>query len=70
MNQNCTNNNFTSTISPVLNSTLPNNLTFQDVVTNPLFYGSTIIFVVFVLCVLSFIIILKNKPRVLFSTHF
>ena len=65
MNQNCTNDNFTST----LNSTLSDNLTFKDIISSPYFYGSIIIFIIIILCIISFIIILKNKPKLLFSTN-
>ena len=51
------------------NSTLSNNLTFQDVITNPLFYGSSIIFIFLLLCDLSIIIFNKNKQKLLFSTN-
>ena len=49
--------NYTST----LNSTISDNLTFQDVITNPFFYGNLIVFIILILCILSFIIILKSK---------
>ena len=56
-------NNFNSTLSD------ENNLTFQDVITNPFFYGSSIITIFLLLCILSIIIILKNKSKLLFSTQ-
>ena len=65
MNQNCTNDNFTST----LNSTISDNLTFKDIITNPFFYGGIIIFIILLSCIITFIFILKNKPKLLFSTN-
>ena len=53
-------NNFNSTLSS------SNDLTFQDVITNPFFYGSSIIFIFLLLCIISIIIFIKNKPKLLF----
>ena len=50
--------NFNSTLSS------SNDLTFQDVITNPFFYGSSIIFIKLI----SIIIFIKNKKKLLFST--
>ena len=66
---NCTNNNFTSTILPILNSTLSNDLTFIEILTNSFLYGSSIIFIFLLLCVITFIFILKSKKKLLFSTN-
>ena len=33
-----------------------NELTFQDVITNPFFYGSSIMFIFLLLCIITFII--------------
>ena len=50
--------NYTST----LNTTLSNNLTFKDIISSPLFYGSEIIiFIILLLCVITFIFILNLK---------
>ena len=51
------------------NSTLSNDLTFQDVITNPFYYGSSIMFIFLLLCIISIINFIKNKPKLLFSTH-
>ena len=64
MNQNCTNDNFTSTLNANLSD--ENNLTCTDVITNPLFYGSSIIFIILLSCVITFVIILKSKKKWLF----
>ena len=74
---NCKNNNFTSTILPILNSTLvakqeelfssSDDLTFIEILTNPFFYGSSIIFIFFLLSVISIIIFIKNKPKLLLA---
>ena len=37
--QNCTNNIFLSIITPNMNSTLSDNLTFQDIISSEYFYG-------------------------------
>ena len=66
---NCTNNNFTSTILPILNSTLSNDLTFIEILTNSFLYGSSIIFIFLLLCVITLIFILKSKKKHLFSTN-
>ena len=66
---NCTNNNFTSTILPILNSTLSNDLTFIEILTNSFLYGSSIIFIFLLLCLITFIFILKSKKKLLFSTN-
>ena len=60
-----------SIILPNMNSTLSssNDLTFQDVITNPFFYGSSIIFIFLFLCIISIVIFIKNKPKLLFSSH-
>ena len=55
-----------STVLPNMNSTLSNNLTFQDVITNPLFYGGIIIFIKLLLCVLYFYIYSKVEKEFLF----
>ena len=47
------------------NSASSNDLTFQDVITNPFYYGSSIIFLFLLLCILSFIFIIKSKKRLL-----
>ena len=39
------NNNYTSTVSSQMNSTLSDNLTFQDIISSPCFYGSIITFI-------------------------
>ena len=51
-----------------LNSTLSdeNNLTFQDVILNPVIYGGIIIFIIIILCTRTFIYILKSRKRWLF----
>ena len=46
-----------------------NDLTFTNHITNPFFYGSSIIFIFLLLFVISIIIFFKNKPKLLFSTH-
>ena len=56
-------NNFNSTLST------SNENDFIDIISSPLFYGSTIIFIILILCILSFITFLKNKPKLLFSTN-
>ena len=68
MNSNCT-NNFTTTLSPNMNATLSDNLTFQDIITNPFFYGGIIIFIILLSCIITFIFILKSKKKFLFSTN-
>ena len=50
-------------------STLTNDITFTDVITNSYFYGSSIIFIILILCIITFIFILKNKSKLLFSTN-
>ena len=48
------------------NSTLSssNDLTFTDVITNPFFYGSSIIiFIILLSCTITFIFILKSKKK-------
>ena len=52
------------TINSTLSSSNENN--FTDNITNPLFYGTSIIFIILILCILSFIFILKNKSKLLF----
>ena len=52
-----------------LNSTTSNNLNFQDVITNPYFYGSFIIFIILISCIITFIFIIKSKKELLFSTN-
>ena len=52
-----------STILPTMNSFILDNLTFQDIITNPFFYGSSIIFIILLFCVIFFIIILKINIR-------
>ena len=52
-----------------MNSTLSNDLTFIEILTNPFFYGSSILFIFLLLCVITFIFILKSKKKLLFSTH-
>ena len=59
--------------STTLNSTILDNLTLQDdqlkvdsnqwfdVITNPLFYGGIIIFIILLSCVIIFIFILKSR---------
>ena len=59
--------NFTSTLNTTLSD--ENNLTFTDVITNPYFYGSSIIFIIIISSIITFTIILKNKSKFLFSTH-
>ena len=66
MNENNT-NNFTSSLSPNITTTLPNN--FVDIITNPFFYGGIIIFILLLSCIITFIFILKSKKKFLFSTH-
>ena len=56
-------NNFNSTLSDVdsMNHTgFANNLTFQDVITNPFYYGSSITFIFLLLFVISIIIFIEN----------
>ena len=65
MNSNRT-NNFNSSLSSNITTTLPDNLTFQDVITNPLFNGGIIIFIIIILCVITFTFILKSKKEWLF----
>ena len=65
MNQNCT-NNFTSTLSLNITTNSSNNLNFQDIITNPCFYGSIIIFIILLSCVITFIFILKSRKKWLF----
>ena len=50
MNEKINTNNFTSTLSPNITTTLSdeNNLTFTDIITNPYFYGSSIIFIILI----------------------
>ena len=55
--------------SSSLNATLSNNLTFTDIILNPLFYGSAGIFIFLILCLISFIIILKSKKKFLLSNN-
>ena len=43
-------------------------LNFTDVITNPFFYASSIIFIILLSSIITFIFILKNKPKLLFST--
>ena len=65
-------NNFNSTSSDVdfMNRTgFANDLTFTDIILNPLFYGSSIIFIILISCIITFIFILKFKKKLLFSTH-
>ena len=57
--------NFTFT----LNSTLSNDLTFKDIISSPFFYGSSIILLFLLLCVISIICFIKNKQKLLFSTN-
>ena len=54
------------------NSTLSdeNDLTFTDIILNPVLYGSIIIFIFLLSCIITFIFILKSKKKLLFSTHF
>ena len=58
-----------STILPNITTTLTNNLNFTEIIINPFFYGSSIIFIILISCIITFIFILKNKPKLLFSTH-
>ena len=48
--------NYTSTVSSQMNSTLSNDIYF---------YGSSITFIILILCVITFIIILKSKKKFL-----
>ena len=57
--------NYTSTI--LLNIT--DNLSFKDLITNPYFYGSSLIFIFLISCIITFIFILKSKKKFLFSTN-
>ena len=54
-------NNFNSTLSS------SDDLTFQDVIEHPFFYGSSIIFIFLLLFVISIVIILKNKSKLLLT---
>ena len=47
------------------NSTLSdeNNLNFIEIITNPLFYGGIIIFIILISCIITFIFILKSKKK-------
>ena len=49
------------------NSTTLDNLTFTDVITNPYIDGGIIIFIILISCIITFIIILKNKPKFLLA---
>ena len=49
-----------------LNNTSSDNLNFQDIITNPLFYGGILLFIVLLSCVITFIFILKSKKKRLF----
>ena len=44
-----------------------NDLTFTDIILNPFFYGIIIIFIILILCIITFIFILKNKPKLLLA---
>ena len=49
------------------NSTLSNDLTFTHILTNPFFYVGIIIFIFLLLCVISIIIFIKNKSKLLLA---
>ena len=51
------------------NSTLSlsDNLNFIEIITNPYFYGSSIIFIILLSCIITFIFILKSKPKLLLA---
>ena len=51
-----------------MNSTISDNLNFQDFITTPIFYGSITIFIILLSCVITFIFILKSRKKFLFST--
>ena len=57
------NENFTSTLN-----TTSNDFT-NAILTYPFYYGSSIIFIFLLLCILSIIIFIKIRPKLLFSTH-
>ena len=44
-------------------------LIFTNIVLNPFFYRGIIIFIILLLFIISIIIFIKNKPKLLFSTH-
>ena len=46
-----------------------NNLNFTDIILNPFLYGSSIIFIILIACIITFIFILKSKKKFLFSTN-
>ena len=64
MNQNFT--NFTTTLSPNMNATLSDNLTFKDNISSPCFYGGIVIFIILLSCIITFIYILQSRKKWLF----
>ena len=48
-----------------INLHITDNLTFTDVITNPFFYGSSIIFIILISCIITFIFILKSEKEIL-----
>ena len=69
MNSNFTTNSTEILCDDTLNSTIAminSEIDFIDIIPSPYFYGSTIIFIILLLCVLTFIFILKSRKKFLF----
>ena len=64
-------NSTSSDVDSMNRTGFANDLTFTDVITlNPYFYGSSIIIIIILVsCIITFIFIIKNKPKLLLSTH-
>ena len=73
MNSNYTKNLTENLYNDTLNSTISiidNENDFIDVITSPCFYGGIIIFVFLLLCIITFIFILKSRKNVFFFKIF
>ena len=51
--------------TPLYNNSTSNDLTFTDIILNPFLYGSIIIIIILISCIITFIFILKSKKELL-----